>query len=117
MLFFKGGQMMNLAPLNDFRKKMNDDWLDKSNDLPETIYFRGLNDWVVQKTSAFPTDKRENLSKRETEFDHFSIVRPNNAEHLVIKFIKQALLKNLKNDELQTENTIRKVQPISKVNS
>lgn len=73
-LISKNIQIEELQPLNKFIYEINDYWL-KTNLRPETKYFYGLNDGIVDKTSAVPADK-EVSDIISVDEDHSSITKP-----------------------------------------
>ena len=56
MLFLKSLQIANLKPFDKFKDDLSEKWLNKEHELPDTLYFRGLNDWVVPEAAAFPRE-------------------------------------------------------------
>ena len=84
-------QIKNLTPLNDFIDTTANRWLkaEQANQLPKSVYFQGQYDVIVSKTSTKPYE----LGEQEIVYsqdDHFSIVLPKSASHVVLSAIKKA---------------------------
>ncbi|MES2429388.1 MAG: alpha/beta hydrolase [Bacteroidota bacterium] len=106
-LFLRSGQIANLRPLNKFRKTINQKWLRTPPDkLPETIYFKGANDWVVADESSLAYEIRE-VQVIDTQDDHFSIVKPSDSNNIVIKVLKKALRENVLVEELAPDDATK----------
>lgn len=88
----------DLAPLEEFINNINVKWLSLDN-LPKTTYYQGKADEIVSKTSSIGYDKRQ-IEPVFSDDDHFSILRPENKNSVVLKSII---------DTIQTVETNKKM--------
>lgn len=94
-LIFGNPQLGDLQPLGDKIHKMNEQWLQLSKKLPQTLYFQAKYDDVVPNIATVSFDKRK-IEVDYTDDDHTGIVRPKHKDDVVIKALKYHLINKLK---------------------
>lgn len=80
----------DLAPLENFINSINVKWLSLDN-LPQTTYYQGKADEIVPKTSSIGYDRRQ-IEPVFSDDDHFSILRPESKNSVVVKSIIDTIL-------------------------
>lgn len=80
----------DLAPLEIFINDINTKWLSLEN-LPLTRYYQGKADEIVPKTSSIGYDRRQ-IEPVFSDDDHFSILKPENTNSVVLKSIVDTII-------------------------
>lgn len=88
---FNNPQVVNLEPLSEAVKSLNEDWLKLQKDLPSSLYIYGQYDMIVPKTSAVPIGIGEEYIVPCDE-DHNSITKPMSVEKLCFLAVKKELV-------------------------
>ncbi|MDR5591328.1 lipase/acyltransferase domain-containing protein [Christiangramia sp. SM2212] len=98
-MFLKNPNVHDLAPLSDILDNVTRLWInaDTASTLPKTLYFQGKNDNIVPNNSSLGYETRES-DIIYSDDDHFSILKPQNENTVVISAIKNSILKTLKNN-------------------
>jgi hypothetical protein len=96
-LIFSNANIKDLAPLSKIIDEITRGWIDSKNAklLPETIYFQGKNDVIVPNESSIGYDSRP-TQEVYSDDDHSSILKPHDANSVVMASITHALLETLK---------------------
>lgn len=106
-IVLRSKQVKDLAPLSPIIHEVTKGWIQQSviEFLPETLYFQGKNDIAVPKESSegFETQK---INIVYTEDDHFSILKPSNADGVIISSITETLLEALKKKALPEKQIV-----------
>ncbi|MCK8520071.1 GPI inositol-deacylase [Aquimarina sp. D1M17] len=82
-------QVKDLAPLSENINKLNTEWVQCKN-LPERYYMQGLSDDIVPKISGISLD-RDNLEPIYSDDDHFSIIKPDNKDDIILHALRTEL--------------------------
>ena len=90
----------DLEALGVFVNQLNDEWIDKKDVLPNTLYCYGLNDIIVPPVSSVSYDAREK-KPIATFHDHESILIPDGNEDAIIVATQDFILESL-NPKKQT---------------
>lgn len=93
-------QIEDLAPLSDILDEITQDWINLKSTIPNTIYYYGFYDDVVNEKSAvaYQSDK---IIKVGCENDHFNIVKPNDTDSMVCKNICMQLTNYVREQDLK----------------
>ena len=87
----------DLSPLSKIIDEVNRAWIDNTilTSLPETVYYQGKNDNIVPNESSAGYDARK-VTIVYSDDDHFSILKPQSADTIVLKSLTDAILDTLK---------------------
>ncbi|MDZ5456078.1 ABC-three component system protein [Azohydromonas lata] len=79
-----------LVPLDEYVSRLNNEWMDKKGDLPESRYVIAAHDECVDKESALP-GKIPNNKVFTVNHDHVSVCKPEGASDSVFKCATQLI--------------------------
>jgi hypothetical protein len=98
----KNPQVIDLKPMSDFLDLVNENWIQKGNTIPKTVYYYGQFDEIVDKKSAisFQYEKQNVVA---CNYDHFDITKPESTESIVYKGIRKNLLEFINDQKFQAE--------------
>ena len=100
-------QISDLAPLSDITTKLNNDWLqDRTDKLPQIIYFYGKYDNVVEQNSALGISN-EKQTAMFFEADHENIAKPASNESSIYKAAEKILLNVITEEEIDNALSVR----------
>ncbi|RFM34470.1 ABC-three component system protein [Chitinophaga silvisoli] len=100
-------QINDLAPLSDITTKLSNNWIqDKTERLPQIIYFYGKYDLVVQQNSALGVSNEKQIAKF-FEADHENIAKPSSNQSSIYKAAEQILLEVVSEAEVDNALTVR----------
>jgi tetratricopeptide (TPR) repeat protein len=85
----------DLEALGVLINQLNDEWIDKKDELPDTLYCYGLNDLIVPPVSSVSYDARKKNSIA-TFHDHESILIPDGKEDSIVVATQDLILESLK---------------------
>ncbi|WP_343693730.1 ABC-three component system protein [Chitinophaga sp.] len=106
-LVARHAQINDLAPLSDITTKLSNNWIqDKTEKLPQIIYFYGKYDRVVQQNSALGVSNEKQIAKF-FEADHENIAKPASNQSSIYKAAEQILLEVISEAEVDNALTVR----------
>ncbi|MGG0134512.1 ABC-three component system protein [Bacillus tropicus] len=106
---FTNPQVIDLEPLSEAVKSLNEDWLRLQDALPSSLYIYGQYDTIVPKTSAVPIGIGDDCIVPCDE-DHNSITKPLAADRLCFLAVKKELESFYKQEKIETSLEIREFQ-------
>ena len=106
---FTNPQVIDLEPLSEAVKSLNEDWLRLQDALPSSLYIYGQYDTIVPKTSAVPIGIGDDCIVPCDE-DHNSITKPLAADRLCFLAVKKELESFYKQEKIETALEIREFQ-------
>lgn len=106
---FNNPQVIDLEPLSEAVKNLNEDWLKLQDVLPSSLYIYGQYDTVVPKTSAVPIGIGDECVVPCDE-DHNSITKPLSVDRLCFLVVKKELENFYKQEEIEATLEIREFQ-------
>lgn len=106
---FTNPQVIDLEPLSEAVKSLNEDWLMLQDALPSSLYIYGQYDTIVPKTSAVPIGIGDDCIVPCDE-DHNSITKPLAADRLCFLAVKKELESFYKQEKIETALEIREFQ-------
>lgn len=106
---FTNPQVIDLEPLSEAVKSLNEDWLRLQDALPSSLYIYGQYDTIVPKTSAVPIGIVDDCIVPCDE-DHNSITKPLAADRLCFLAVKKELESFYKQEKIETSLEIREFQ-------
>ncbi|AUB62099.1 hypothetical protein CSW12_03155 [Bacillus cereus] len=106
---FTNPQVIDLEPLSEAVKSLNEDWLRLQDALPSSLYIYGQYDTIVPKTSAVPIGIGDDCIVPCDE-DHNSITKPLGADRLCFLAVKKELESFYKKEKIETALEIREFQ-------
>ncbi|MCU5704454.1 alpha/beta hydrolase [Bacillus wiedmannii] len=106
---FTNPQVIDLEPLSEAVKSLNEDWLRLQDALPSSLYIYGQYDTIVPKTSAVPIGIGTDCIVPCDE-DHNSITKPLAADRLCFLAVKKELESFYKQEKIETSLEIREFQ-------
>ncbi|MDA1850651.1 hypothetical protein PDL09_26180 [Bacillus cereus] len=106
---FTNPQVIDLEPLSEAVKSLNEDWLRLQDSLPSSLYIYGQYDTIVPKTSAVPIGIGDDCIVPCDE-DHNSITKPLAADRLCFLAVKKELESFYKQEKIETALEIKEFQ-------
>jgi len=106
-LFRNHPQVIDLKPLSKTLNGINQRWISKQDNLPNTVYFYGQYDVIVPEESAVAYESTSVTQKVACNDDHFSITKPESKESLVYVAVKKYLNDFLNSQLNQNELVIK----------
>ncbi|MGL6535908.1 ABC-three component system protein [Aeromonas hydrophila] len=98
-----------LAPFNENITKLNEDWIQHSDNLPHSIYVIASYDDFVTNVSATPSSKKAIFKTARVQENHNSICKPDSSESTIINVITDFLTKTV--EQMNFESNLKKEYP------
>lgn len=89
-LQLKNPQIQDLAPLSPKLDQITQEWINLSSNAPQTVYYYGFYDDIVDKLSAIAYQSNE-INEVGCDNDHFNISKPLESEVLICKSVTMQL--------------------------